>query len=82
MALDLALSRSLRSLRGRKSAYRYLKLRHKYNYFQEGEKTMSKEIKIRWGWLKAMYIITIKIFACFVGRICCDNKTGSNISWS
>jgi hypothetical protein len=27
--------------------------------FQKGGKAMSKDIKIRWGWLRGMYIVTI-----------------------
>jgi fatty acid desaturase len=41
---------------------------------KEGEKEMSKDIKVRWGWLKFMYIYTIVLAGgCGLGIILVPN---------
>jgi hypothetical protein len=37
----------------------YIKSCYQNHSFQKGECTMSQDINVRWGWLKAMYIYTI-----------------------
>jgi hypothetical protein len=52
------------------------------NLFKKGGKSMSKEINVRWGWLKGMYILTIICAGGFgLGIIIMPDLMRSKFGW-